>query len=410
MKIFDDVDRVETDPKLYNEPTFRFLNRSALPEATRIRETIESWFLRFPDDGKSDVRSRLRASDDIPHAGAFLELLIHELFVRLGCSVSLQPETPSGGKRRPDFLVTAPDGSKLYVEATLATGDTRDTLAARARLHELFDTLDRMQTAELALHLTISGTATEPISGKAFKAWLKPRLDAQDLDELRASFEQGNPPRWAWEQAGIQFEVTPIPRRAPNTEEGGRARAIGSRMSMSYSPAEDAIRDALFEKASAYGDLEAPYVIAVNAIGVTGAHMHVDRLEVASALFGTETFPVNMKPDGSPGGLSFQRKPNGAWVDWKADNNARHTGVSGMLLFHNLDSWSASRAPVCLYHHPWATRPAPDILSALPSAQLLEAARRLHPAFFPEDALADTTGSNLGELLGLSATWPSAAS
>lgn len=406
MKIFDDVDRVETDPKLYNEPMFRFLNRSALPEAARIRETMESWFLRFPEDGRSDVRSRLRAHDDVPHAGAFLELLIHELFVRLGCNVSLHPETPSGGKRRPDFLVTAPDGSHLYVEATLATGDTRETLAARARLHELFDTLDRMQTAELALHLSISGTATEPISGKAFKAWLKPRLEAQNVDELRASFEQGNPPRWTWEQAGIQFEVTPIPRRSQNAQQGGRMRAIGSRMSLSYSPAEDAIREALLEKASAYGDLEAPYVIAVNAIGVTGAHMHADRLEVASALFGTETFPVNMKPDGSPSGLSFQRKPNGAWVDWKAANNARHVGVSGMLLFHNLDSWSASRAPVRLYHHPWATRPAPEILSELPSARLLEAARRFHPAFFPEDALADTAGAELGALLGLPPAWP----
>jgi hypothetical protein len=103
-----------------------------------------------------------------------------------------------------------------------------------------------------------------------------------------------------------------------------------------------------------------------------------------------------MTPEGEPSGLSFQRKANGAWVDWKAANNARHMGVSGMLLFDNLNSWSASTAPIRLYHHPWALRPAPEILSALPSARLMEEARRFHPAFFPETVFVDTVGSALG--------------
>jgi hypothetical protein len=60
-----------------------------------------------------------RLKVDFP--SAFFELFLHELLLRLGCNVEVHPDPGTGSSRRPDFLVTDPDGQQFFLEAVLAT-------------------------------------------------------------------------------------------------------------------------------------------------------------------------------------------------------------------------------------------------------------------------------------------------
>jgi hypothetical protein len=81
------------------------------------RAVLEDWFSRWPTDSRPDLRARLRAKDDGQFLGAFWELYLHELHLRLGFECERDPELPDS-PRRPDFLVHGAGGS-FYLEATV---------------------------------------------------------------------------------------------------------------------------------------------------------------------------------------------------------------------------------------------------------------------------------------------------
>src|SRR5947209_3881762 len=101
--LFDLLTRTDAGPAGYAESFFPYMNRSARDDITRIRAVLESWFQRYPKDGREALRSAFRSDDDWQHQGAFFELLLHEVLVRLDCRVTVHPPIP-GTTRRPDFL------------------------------------------------------------------------------------------------------------------------------------------------------------------------------------------------------------------------------------------------------------------------------------------------------------------
>ncbi len=148
--LFDVGDRTRHDPARYSEAHFVFLNRSAWPEASRVRDQLERWFGRYPTTAdnpareRRDLRGRFRSPTDVVHTSAFFELLLHELLVGLGCGVVVHPSVP-GSARRPDFRVTPPAGNPFYLEAVLATGESETAAAARARLNSVYDVLNALE-------------------------------------------------------------------------------------------------------------------------------------------------------------------------------------------------------------------------------------------------------------------------
>jgi hypothetical protein len=58
--LFDDIERFDDAGKPHGEPKFDYLNRSARPEAERVREFMEHCFGHYPADSRADVRGRCR--------------------------------------------------------------------------------------------------------------------------------------------------------------------------------------------------------------------------------------------------------------------------------------------------------------------------------------------------------------
>jgi len=119
MRLFDNIVRSYLGPAQYAEPKFRYLNRSGRIEVDRIRQELERWFSRYPNAGKRDLRERFRSTSNSNHQSAFFELFLHELLLKLGCMVEIHPETNTGMRKRPDFLVKPPKVGRFYMEARL---------------------------------------------------------------------------------------------------------------------------------------------------------------------------------------------------------------------------------------------------------------------------------------------------
>jgi hypothetical protein len=114
------------------------------------------------------------------------------------------------------------------------------------------------------------------------------------------------------------------------------------------------LRAVLEKKASRYGHLGMPYVIAVNSSDM----MHGDR-EFQDSLFGS---PSQFAAPGSPPDIGF----------WGTSAAPKHTRVSAVLFTTNLCEATLLMGQVyaCLYVNPWAVQPYGGVLANLPTFRL----------------------------------------
>lgn len=93
MNLFDDIERTDLGRATYSETGFRYLNRSARSDVRRVRELLESWFARYPNEHQSDLARRFRAAGRRGLEPPFFELFLHELLLRLGFRPTVQSAT-----------------------------------------------------------------------------------------------------------------------------------------------------------------------------------------------------------------------------------------------------------------------------------------------------------------------------
>ncbi|HLW33809.1 MAG TPA: hypothetical protein VKX40_16225 [Aequorivita sp.] len=111
IKLFDKTSDIIIGPADNNENSFNYYHKSTRKDILIIRETIESWFLSFPDSEKIELKNRFDKDMD----SAFFELFLYQMFKKLGFLITIHPELEDSNKR-PDFLIEK-DGVQSYVEA-----------------------------------------------------------------------------------------------------------------------------------------------------------------------------------------------------------------------------------------------------------------------------------------------------
>jgi hypothetical protein len=147
----------------------------------------------------------------------------------------------------------------------------------------------------------------------------------------------------------------------------------------------EAIRGAIKKKASRYGEMDRPYVIAVNVLS-----WHVDDVDLVDAMFGDLVYAVQETPAGSQ--RWSERTRTGAW---RGPPEPRYRRVTAVLFFNEIDPWTAARRRALLLHNPWAHYPLPRGLFGVPEWSWPSGGRR---EVFP--------GAPMCELLGLTGDWP----
>jgi hypothetical protein len=384
--VFDDGPRDIAGGADHLVPQFEYLNRSDRDEAERVRDLIEDMFSRYPVEAQDMLRTRLRSVDDYQHMGAVFELVLHELLLRSGCQVlSIEPSL-DGTDRSPDFLAQTEAGARFYLEASLATGRSRAQEGADRRLREALQAIDSVRSPDFFLDVHIAGTPAAPVSGRRLRRRLEGWLETLNYEQIiaQANHEATANPACTYEEHGVRFRIAVIPRDQTRgiTE---RRRAIAGRTlaPLSVQPQEP-IRTAVLGKAGRYRDLDAPYIVAVNALST-----YAREGDAIDALFGTEIVSVRQTAEGFEDRTG--RDTDGVWY---GPGGPVHTRVSAVLSTERLGPWSLGQRRARLIVNPWARRP----LAGSPLAIDVREVR--------DERLHCTAGSSIAELLELPEGWP----
>jgi hypothetical protein len=294
----------------------------------------------------------------------------------------VHPEVP-GTTRQPDFLAVCGD-DRLYVEA-VAPGSTAAAKAAAGRRAVLFDTVNRLQDPNFILWLDHLVDGPRPPKAAHLRAELRQWLRRLDPD---APWTTDAAPRHDWREDGWEAGLKAMPKKleARGLRPGSQAIGIYGQMGVNMVDDAPAIRKALAAKHHEYGDLDAPFVIAIGTY-----MMDSDRWHASNAMYGQLAIEFDPNSDGDPPTRAIRQGDGyfGTPPDWQNRN------VSGVLLVNQLMPYF-QRAEVTLWRHPSPIHALPDELGfpahviALDNGELSEA---------PPDPSA-------GEFFGLSDPWP----
>lgn len=346
--LFDVSERSDARPAEHAESTFEFLNRVAGDYWEHPRTLMQRWLDRLANDHDyNDIRQRFRSRDDDQFRSAFLELYLHESLHRAGYAVTVHPPV-AGTSRRPDFLGER-NGNRLYVEA-IAPGATAEAKAAARRRAVLFDTVNRVGDPNFILWLDRLEEGTSPPAAAQLRAYLRNWLATLDPDSIR---DYATAPRRTWRRDGWVVSFRAIPKKPGARGCGPNDRAIGVFGHGEASVIDDApgIRKAIAGKQHAYGDLGAPFVVAVGTYNVD-----TDRWHATNAMYGQDYTTVC---DTTGGGV-FARNVQGSDGYFGGPPRWHNRNVSGVLVVNQLMPYYVQRAEVTMWLHPAPKHPVQD--------------------------------------------------
>ncbi|WP_444460019.1 hypothetical protein [Rhodobacter capsulatus] len=376
---FDDLAREGQEPASHLIGYFDYLNASGRPEAACVRALVDEWLADYPKTHRPEMIRRLRSRDDVLHSSSLFELMLHALLLRQGFAVlEIEPELPN--RRAPDFLVEAPDGTRFYLEATLASGMDNVAAGAQRRMREALQAIDEVQSPDFFLHLHTQGRPTQPIAVRRLRKALQRFVDGLNYEQAVANHEGdlATAPIWEHREHDAHFTIRPIPKNVRCA--GGRA-VRGRTFPGGIIHPENAIRSAVIGKASRYGEIDLPLVIAVNALDEFAT---ID--DAIDALFGTKAVLVREDCELRP-----VREPDGAW---RGPASPVYTRSSAVLFVERLSAWSVAQRSLRLIVNPWARNPINDIPLGVEVREVIDG------------QLQTRTGQTLREIFNLPAGWP----
>jgi hypothetical protein len=381
MTLFDSIHREPDAGARPADRPFEYLNRSGRREAECVRETLETYFERYPAVVRDELRARVRREADFDTA--VFELIVHEWCLRVGMTiVAVEPAVP-GTDRKPDFLVAVPDGRRFYPEATVARGVSDEEASARRRVADVLDAVSRLDSPNFLIHVRRRGTPAQQVNLNKFVADVSQWLASLDHAIVSEALVNGaSEPIRIVLLHGMRLILNATPR---GLTRGSRdRRAIGSIMShVEEVTTERAVWNSLDSKARRYGKPDLPLVVAVNV-----ADLHARREHTLDALFGSEVTVV--EADVAP---QIKRRPDGVWHE---RGGPRRTQLSAVLAVDNLSPWDLAGRAARLIMNPWAARPIDGINFGV---DVLRVSDR---------AFWCTHGSSLRQVLDLPVGWPGA--
>jgi hypothetical protein len=151
--------------------------------------------------------------------------------------------------------------------------------------------------------------------------------------------------------------------------------------------AHEGVSAAIAGKATKYGNLDLPFLIALNVLDELA-----DLTDVKNGVLGEECVEVTRHSNGSVSQCP-SRNRNGAWYGPRGPQNKT---VSAVLAALRLSPWNIRVNTPALIHNPWAHRPFHPDLWRMPQLVPNMADRRLETR----------AGDSASDVLGLTAPWP----
>lgn len=305
--LFSVVERTRVSGRRYNESSYSFLNTSAWPSVRRVREFWEGWFTEYPEDKRMALAARFRSLDDHAQLSAFLELFTFAVLRRSG--YELQVEPPAGDLAL-EFLTKGEAGHpSFYVECT-ATGRHKSQVGEDALEADLLEAINKAPTGRFLLEVEVEARGAGAPAAKPLRAELARWLASLDVDQVADTFNAAQRlPEWTWQRDGWRVTFRAIP--TIGSEDDGRD-AVGMILSTFVPDQHKRLRAAMDAKASKYGSLEKPLLVAVNST----QFQHDE--DLLTALLGDVVWHIDFSSNTG----TTDRTPNGVFYDAKGPRNA----------------------------------------------------------------------------------------
>jgi hypothetical protein len=328
------------------------------------------------------------------------ELYLHEVHVRLGFEVEVHPV--SRRTTRPDFFV-ARRGEGFYLEAVMPLASSGEpsqpgsVATVREYIASAFD-------PDFFLKLRFASAGEETPRKQEVVSLVQQWLSSLEWEDW---WRGGLGPDVPYPETELSFRgwlvgLRAFPR-APEDRGDPTFSMIGFYPSFATFPdaVADEIKPKLDEKANRYGDLDAPYVLAIWVMSIASS-----TLTAPQALFG---MAPPLEEGRHPTDLPFAAERDGLWTP-----NRQHRGrVSAALAVPSFDFHELHDLRVKLGGHlllPLAQRmllfPLPLLASAAPSRAIAEIPAQHNPAkghggpsdHFPHRAKSLTNPTTMGDL------------
>lgn len=340
LRLFDSFQRTHAGISGYHEPLFCFLNRSAWDRSDEARRLCEKWFERYKQDASdgeiTEFRRRFRDKHNILHYSAWFELLVHQLLAQLGASIKMHPNLPDTSSH-PDLIVSM-DGSSMIVEATVVAPDD-DRLSVHER--DVVEKLYQLKSEQFWLWIEeIKGTLKSNIPKKRFLPKLQRFLREHDPDQVQEMIDKRGyhtVPQKIIESGNWKMRVSLRPI-SPNQRGTKKNIVNGPIWAINYGGHVSNVREKIREKSGKYGQLQDPFVIALNSYS-----------RDASFDLGIDAKNVLFGDDGV----------------WGRCGNPRCKQLAGVLFFKDTNSFSIPSTEACLYINPFAPS---DVISRIPKS------------------------------------------
>ena len=360
MNLFDNKARLEIiDEVSIPQSLFEQLNDYDFLEDCRgIRQKCELWFKHFPAQHQSDLRGRFRSINNGHHGGAFFELFLHELLIRLECEVQVHPEM---GGLKPDFLVCQPDQKQFYLEAT-SVGPHMGPFTLSANERDVIDKLNKLTSSHFEIIVSMTGKLTRTLHSKRITSGFQELLEVHDPDGVQSLVNKKGmyaAPSFMIEEGGWTLTgwLDPIPLEDRSSNRMGKLARIP--IVHANNPI-DAVLEAIKGKGKKYPNLDLPLVIAVNVLNPIYAP-DADR-ELLCRLW--------------------------PWWKHRTGDRLRANDIAAFWRFRIGDLFNMFRSDACLYVNPQRT-----------TDKLLPHVRRWDWEWDLENGFKITDGINIAEML-----------
>lgn len=387
--LFDQIEREDTGPAKQYEPEFKYINRTSRIEFQRVRIKVEEWYKNLPRHQKDDLRGRFRSNNNNQHHSAFFELLLSQILHKLNYNYLPHPDTPGHKTKRPDYLVWN-DNERSFVECITITGQSDEEVHEQELKNRFIEKLNELHLEGFLLAVSFRGHTSTPIPAVKIKQAVFNNLRVLDyrliVSLVKAKGLDGVP-AWSFKHSNMTIKIRPIPLNESRAKDKGPGRMVGIIMEEPrWDNSKDVIRKALLRKAGRYGELNEPYLIALN-IRKWGPDID----DVMEALFGDIVYPLPENALHQDTILQGKRKLNGVWLN---TDGKRYTRLSAILVFFELFYTKIPTSYVTLIHNPWAEYPITALFNSFPQT-------RIGP-----EGLAVQAGLSLGDVLDLHKSWP----
>jgi len=214
------------------------------------REEFLSWLSEVPEPHNIDLDRRLKSQLNHPHFSARLELFSHHHFVSNDWNATIHPDLPDTSNH-PDFLMEA-QGDRFLIECK-SVFDQIEVAQQDQRLHQLAEQVSKKLGVTILLH----PLEDLPQSLPATRIRQEIESRVQVISEVQEIDIVG-------EHRGERFSLRAVTLpEAPIGEPAGGVEGLMSPVQIINN--SQRLREQLQEKASKYGELQSPFMIAVSA-------------------------------------------------------------------------------------------------------------------------------------------------